>query len=208
VNPVTDAYRAALAAIVGGLLARLLVAWLALYDPDRPAYSAALAADLAATWIEGAQGAAAEAASLYLAALTARAAGVPFGDVGRYGIPAGLVGSSAHGGPLRDLTRLAPLIWFARVRAGATEAAAAEAAAGWLGRLAASEPYRVANTTVARNAVDDPRLTGRMQRATRPGACGFCQEIADRGYSPARAGFAAHTHCQCTATPEIGQIRR
>jgi hypothetical protein len=208
VSPLTVAYRAALGGIVGGLLARLLAAWLALYDDDRPLVSSARVGAIAAPWITGAQLAAADLAALWLAALTAERAGVPLGRVAPYRVPRGLVGTSARGGPIGEVTRLAPVIWWARISAGADRAAAAEAAAGWLGRLAASEPYRAANTTVVRNAVDDPRLTGRMLRETRAGSCSFCTEIADRGFSPARAGFAAHAHCRCTATPEIGPTRR
>jgi hypothetical protein len=208
VSPVTVAYRAALAGITGGLLARLLALWLALYDPDRPLASSARVGEIAATWITGAQRAAADLAALWLALLTAEAAGVPLGRVAPYRVPAGLVGTSARGGPIGDLTRLAPVIWWARFSAGADRALAAEAAAGWLGRLAASEPYRAANQTVVRAAVDDPRLTGRMRREARPGSCSFCTLIAEQGYKPAAAGFAAHAHCRCTATPEIGPARR
>jgi hypothetical protein len=208
VNPLTLAYRAALGGIVGGLLARLLAAWLALYDDDRPLESSARVGAIAAPWISGAQLAAADLAAAWLAALTAEAAGVPFGRVAPYRVPPGLVGTSARGGPMREATRLAPVIWWARLSAGQDRGAAAEAAAGWLGRLAASEPYRAANQTVVRNAVEDPRLTGRMRRETRAGSCSFCSAIADRGYASARAGFPAHAHCRCTATPEIGPTRR
>lgn len=205
-NPLTLVYRDALSAIVGGLVARLLVAWLVLWDPGRPLWSAARAAELAATWTEGAQLAAAEQSAGWLGALTADAWRMPPARIARYGIPAGLVGMSAAGGPLSGLTGLAPAVFWSRLMGGASRADAAAAAAGWLGRIASSEPYRVANAVTAYNARHDPRLTGRSRRETRPGACSFCQMLAERGWTRA-AGFPAHGHCGCTATPEIGSPR-
>ena len=200
----TAAYRATLAASVGGLLARLLVAWLILWNPDRPIWSAARIGELAAPWIEGAQAFAAQQTIGWLAALTADATRTPLAAVLPFGIPPGLIGSSAAGGTIADLTSLIPAIWWARLTAGASREDAAHAAAEWLGRVAGSEPYRAANAVTVWNAARDPRLTGRIRRDARPGACDFCRELARRGYTSARAGFAAHGHCRCTAEPEIG----
>lgn len=202
-NPIDLAYRDALGSITGATLARIAAGWVRLYDPARPLYTSARIAELAEAWIAGAQLAAADLAALYLAALTAQAAGVALADVTPYRVPPGLVGTAYRGGPLAELTRLTPSILWARLKAGQDPDLAAQAAAGWLGRIGASEPYRVANETVDRNAVDDDRLTGRVERITSPGACAFCVMIRDRGYIPANAGFAAHTHCRCTASPEI-----
>ena len=203
----TEHYRDRLAGSTSGLLARLLVAWLVLYDPTRPLWSAARVGELAAPWIGGAQVFAAEETTRWLAALTAQSTRSPLARVAPFVIPAGLIGSSAAGGPLAELTGLAPRVWWARFTAGASREEAAAATAGWLGRLAASEPYRAANATTTFNARHDRRLTGRVRRSTRPGACSFCAELAARGFTSARAGFPAHGHCQCTAQPEIGSTR-
>jgi hypothetical protein len=203
----TEHYRDRLAASTSGLLARLLVAWLVLYDPARPIWSAARVGELAATWIGGAQAFAADETTRWLAALTAQSTRSPLARVAPYAIPAGLIGTSAAGGPLAELTGLAPAVWWSRFTAGATREEAAAATAGWLGRLAASEPYRAANATTLFNARRDRRLTGRTRRDTRPGACSFCLALAARGFTSARAGFPAHGHCGCTAAPEIGSTR-
>jgi hypothetical protein len=191
---------------VSGTLARLLVAWLTIWDPERPLWSAARLGELAATMTGGAQAAAAAQSVRWLAALTADAWGVPVDTITPYRVPGGLVGSSAAGSPLAELTGLAPAVFWSRLTGGAGRLAATAATAAWLGRLAASEPYRAANLTVAHNARTDRRLTGRTRRVTRPGACSFCLELAARGWTPA-AGFAAHGHCGCTAQPEIGTPR-
>lgn len=203
----TAAYRDRLAALVGDALARLLVAWLALYDPDRPIWSAARLGEIAATFTEGAQAAAADETAAWLAAMTAAAAGRPLGTISPYLVPDGIVGRSAAGGTIAALTGLAPAVWWARLVAGRSREDATRSTAEWLGRIIGSEPYRAANATTRFNAIRDPRLTGRMRRETRPGACPFCVELARRGYTPARAGFPAHGHCGCTASPEIGTIR-
>lgn len=198
-----DAYRGRLAGAVNGLLARLAAVWLAVWDPARPLYSAGLAGELTAAWTEDVQGFTAAEAARWLLALSVLA-GRPGGV---YRIPAGLVGSSAAGGRLSDMTRLAPSVWLARVAAGAGAEEAAAAVAGWLARIASSEPYRVANHVTLYAARTDPRLTGRVVRRARPGACPFCTALAERGYSPAAAGFPAHGYCRCTGEPEIGPTR-
>jgi hypothetical protein len=203
----TGLYRDALGALTAGLLARLVVAWLVLWDDEHPVASAARIGDLAAPWITGAQAVAAQTSAAWLAALTADAHRVPPGRVAPFAVPAGLIGTSAAGGPLADMTGLIAAVWWSRLLGGASRADAASAAADWLGRVASSEPYRAANLTVLHNARTDPRLTGRTRREARPGACEFCRELAGRGYRPAAAAFAAHGHCRCTATPEIGTMR-
>ena len=200
----TAAYRATLSASVGGLLARLIIAWLILWNPDRPIWSAARIGELAAPWIEGAQMFAAQQTIGWLAALVADATRTPLGRVAPFRIPPELVGRSAAGGTIAELTGLIPAIWWARLMGGASREDAAHAAAEWLGRVAGSEPYRAANAVTVWNAARDPRLTGRVRRDARAGACAWCRELAERGYTSARAGFAAHGHCRCTAEPEIG----
>jgi hypothetical protein len=207
VNPLTVLYRDRLAASSSSLLARLLTAWLILYDPARPLWSTARLGELVAPWIGGAQAFAAAETTRWLAALTAQATRSPLARVAPYEIPAGLIGSSAAGGPLAELTGLAPAVWWSRFSGGASREGAAAATASWLGRLAASEPYRAANATTTFNARRDRRLTGKTRRDTRPGACSFCLALAARGFTSARAGFPAHGHCGCTATPEIGTTR-
>jgi hypothetical protein len=203
-GPLNDAYRLRVAGAVNGLLARLAAVWLVLWDPRRPLYSAGLAAEVTASWTEGAQEFTAAETARWLLALTVLAGGRPGGP---FRVPAGLVGSSAAGGRLRDMTRLAPSVWFARAAAGAGAEECTAAVVSWLSRLASSEPYRVANHVTLYASRMDPRLTGRVIRRARPGACAFCLALAERGYSPAAAGFPAHGHCHCTAEPEIGHKR-
>lgn len=198
-----DAYRGRLAGAVNGLLARLAAAWLMVWDPRRPLYSAGLAGELTAMWTEDVQGFTAAEAARWLAVLTVLSGGRP----GPYRIPPGLLGSSAAGGKLADMTRLAPSVWLARAAAGATAEECAAAVASWLARIASSEPYRVANRVTLYASRTDPRLTGRTVRRARVGACPFCTALAERGYSPAAAGFPAHGHCRCVAEPEIGPKR-
>jgi hypothetical protein len=93
-------------------------------------------------------------------------------------------------------------VWVLRTAAGQAPETAALASQAWLNRLGVSEPYRVANQTVLRAVQDDDRFTGRVNRQTAPGACGWCAQIRDRGYLPAHAGFAAHANCRCTPEPE------
>ena len=190
---ITARYRANLARGKAGLLALLAALWARMYDPANPA-SVQMIATLAGTFTVRSQAAAVTQARGYLMALTTHQP---------YAIPPGVIGMSASGYTVPALTGLAPLIWAGRLRAGQGQAAAAGAAQSWLSAIAASEPYRAANATVHANAASDPRLTGLVERVTGGGACDFCQSIADQGYQPASADFEAHTHCQCTAAPEV-----
>lgn len=63
----------------------------------------------------------------------------------------------------------------------------------------------VANTyreTIMGSAIADPAARG-WQRVADGKACGFCRMLESRGavYSEARADFAAHDHCGCSAEP-------
>lgn len=196
---ITASYRARLGTSKAGLLALLAALWAKMYDPANPA-SVKMIATLAGTFTVRGQAAAVTQARGYLAAVTASAQGQPAGP---YAIPAGVIGMSDSGHPVTALAGLAPLIYQGRINAGHPAATAAMAAQSWLNRIAASEPYRAANETVTQNAVQDDRLTGLVERVTGGDACSFCQDIADQGYRPADAGFAAHANCQCTAAPEV-----
>lgn len=202
-SPATMAYRAEMSRLVSGLLARQIVATRLLWDRGYPIRSAAQLAALSADWIAGAQLAAAELTRLWLALRTAELYGWPLSAVAPYAIPAGLIGSTAAGLPIGELAGMAPAVYWSRLLGGASPEDAAAYSAAWLGRLASSEPYRVANAVTLGNAERDPRMSGRYWRVTRSGACSFCALIADRGYTEARAGFAAHHNCKCTAEPEI-----
>ncbi len=199
----TSLYRARLGQANTALLARIAALWAATYDPADPAGSIALIATAAASLVTGGQAVAAADAVAYLRALTADAAAEQLAAVDPYAVPAGLVGSTAAGIPMGQLTGLAPGMYRSALAAGGDHAQAASAAYGWLNRVGASEPYRAANTAVHTNAATDDRLTGRVKRITRPSACDFCTRIADRGYIQANAGFKAHAHCGCTASPEV-----
>jgi hypothetical protein len=64
---------------------------------------------------------------------------------------------------------------------------------------------RIANhsrKTVTVSSVADPQARG-WQRITSGGSCGFCEMLASRGaiYTTKTADFAAHDHCNCSATP-------
>jgi hypothetical protein len=141
--------------------------------------------------------AAATEARGYLVALNAQAWGIPVAQVEPFAMPAGLVGSSAAGVPLDQITGIAPLAYWRRVGPVLDSPEGLEAARNWLERVAASEPPRVANATVLNAVANDPRLAVRYRRETAPDACEFCQAIADRGYVAYRVGitFAAHAHC-------------
>jgi hypothetical protein len=96
-----------------------------------------------------------------------------------------------------------PAVYFNRVGQGLGPEMAATSTLSFLNNAAASEPYRIANQTIVRNATSDDRYSGRVRRMTRSNACEFCVLIADRGYIPSHAGFQAHAHCRCTPEPEI-----
>lgn len=200
---VTALYRQRLAAITAQAMLRNGTIWLQQFDLARPLITLRTVSTATGGWITAAQGDAAAEAAAYLTALTAVKSGLTPADVGAFTVPPGLAGSSAAGMSVVELAGLAPRVYWARISGGALAEDAARAASEWLNRIAASEPYRAANETATWNAVNDDRLTGRMQRITRPDACPFCTLIADRGYIPASAGFAAHAHCRCTPEPEI-----
>jgi hypothetical protein len=198
----TQVYRQRMTLLQAGVLLWLASAWQQQYDRAQPLGSLSLLGQASARAVAGAQQAAALEAAAWLRALTARAAGATLSDIPPYRVPP-VAGSSAAGIPLSQLTGLAPAVYLSRLAGGASEDEAARASAAWLGRVAASEPYRAANTTVYDNARSDQRLTGRARRQTRPGACAFCADIAARGFTGAGTEFRAHAHCRCIAEPEI-----
>jgi hypothetical protein len=200
---VTALYRARLSTATAGLLLRVGGAWQALFDPTDPSASLARIGTTVGTWVTGAQAAAVAETLTYLRALYAADTGLPLAAVGPFTSPGGLVGSAANGATVMALTGQAPAVYSARKGSGWSDSAAGLSSLSWLNRVAASEPYRVANTATMANAADDDRFTGRVVRITRAGCCDFCADIADRGYIPANAGFAAHHNCRCTPSPEI-----
>lgn len=80
-------------------------------------------------------------------------------------------------------------------------------------QLEVARPNR--DTTLA-NRRKDPSASG-WRRIARPGACGFCRMLADRGgvYREKTAYFASHEACHCVAQPvfstddtiEVGAIQ-
>lgn len=139
----------------------------------------------------------------YLRGLTAEAAGTSLAATAPYAAPAGVTGFTHSGAPVGSLLGIAPRVYRERIAQGWEPPEAAASARALLDAVAVSEPYRAANETVVRNAAEDERLTGRVNRVPEPDACQWCVTIADRGYVIATAGFAAHAHCRCTASPEI-----
>lgn len=202
-NQVTAAYRARLLMQRAGLMVLIRALFQALYNPDRPIGSLRQVGAIAGQAITQAQAAAIVTAQGYLQGVTAASWGQPLTAVSPYEAPAGMVGSSASGHPLAGMAALAPAMWQRATDAGRSEREAQESAVGWLNRLGASEPYRVANATVLDAARNDDRLTGRFIRVTQPGACKWCILIHDRGYTEAAVGFAAHANCRCTPGPEV-----
>lgn len=203
-DAVTRFYRARLATANAGLLAAIDRLWNQLFDPNDPDGSLARIGAAVGIWTTAGQAAAATETVQYLASLYAASTGAAYAEVAPFAVPEGLVGSAAATGrTVVDMARLAPAVYGARRTAGHDPELAAASAQSWLNRLGASEPYRVANTTIMHNAMSDGRLSGRVVRLTRPGACAFCVLIADRGYIPANAGFAAHANCRCSPSPEV-----
>ena len=214
-TPVDDLYRSRLSTANAGVLTRVREAGARflpdLADPDTVEVDLdALAAALAAlgtatgTLTTAAQVAFVEETRQYLRALIAQHTGAPLGEVAEFAAPAGLVGVAANGAPVEAVARGGAVTVFRdRLGRGLSAAEATASAMAWLARIAGSEPYRAANVTTLHAAQDDDRLTGRVTRLTRGEACDFCIEIAGSGYIPATAGFDAHAHCRCTASPEI-----
>jgi len=201
--PVVALYRGRLAAVEARNLVQLARLWQA-FDPALPLPTLAAVGAPAAVLVTVAQAAFMAEALVYLQSLYAAASGAPLAGVAPFTAPAGVTGWTAAGAPVPALTTFAPSVYAARLATGRfTEAEAAESALAYLRSLVVSEPYRAANETVLFNARADGRLTGRVNRVTEPGACPFCLLIADRGYIPEHAGFAAHRNCRCTAAPEV-----
>ncbi len=200
---VTTLYRGRLATGNAELLARVGAMWARAFDPADPSGSLARIGAIVGTWTTGAQAGAATETANYLAALYSAATGIPYGAVAVFAVPAGLVGSAADGGTVMGLTGQAPAVYWARKGSGQSDRMAADASRAWLNRVAGSEPFRAANATTMHNADVDDRFSGRVVRITSAGACAFCTTIADRGYIPSHAGFAAHANCRCVASPEI-----
>jgi hypothetical protein len=198
-------YRRRLSGANARLLARIQVVFARLFDPGDPNTSLAAVGAVVAGWVAAGQAGFGQETANYLRALVAQAMGVRPDLVDPFPVPDGLVGVMDSGAPLTSLSESAPATYWARIGAGLGEAVAAQAAQAWLNSVAGSEPFRVANATTTGNAEADPRFTGRVIRLTRPGACEFCRTIADRGYIPAHAGFAAHRNCHCTPSPEISK---
>ena len=196
-------YRGRLATGNAALLARIQVAWGMLFDPANPQTSIARIAGVVAAWTTAAQAGAAGETTAYLRAQLAAAEAVAPAEVPPLSVPTGLVGVADSGESLGSLCATAVPVYWNRIGRGLGDTVAANSAQSYLNRVAASEPYRAANATAVHNADEDERFTGRVTRLTRAGACDFCVTIADRGYIPAHAGFAAHANCRCTASPEI-----
>src|SRR5215831_600075 len=189
---VTRLYRAHLHSGNAGLLALLAGLWAKMFDPAQPMASLRQLGALAGPFITQGQASSVTQARSYLAALTTQATGQR--RPAPYQVAPGVIGTSASGHSIMALASLAPAVYMARLSAGQPEAMAAAGSQAWLNRLAASEPYRAANAQVHHSAGADPRLTGQVERITSPGACEFCTGIADEGYTPAAADFAAHAN--------------
>jgi hypothetical protein len=130
------------------------------------------------------------------------------GTPAEFSIPDGLATLSASGNPIMAVAAMAVSLYWRRRELGDTHDSAMLRSRAVLANLASSEPYRAFNAVVVHNAARSGRFSGRVVRVTRPGACPFCQQIAQRGYWPLGSdpGFAAHAYCQCTASPETRTI--
>lgn len=81
----------------------------------------------------------------------------------------------------------------------------ADVAAKTLVNLSGETTRHVLNSgrkTVVETTKSDPQARG-WQRDIGPGACDFCEMLANRGavYSESTADFQAHKHCACVAMP-------
>ena len=202
-SAVTGFYRARLATGNAALLTRVGNLWQAMFDPKDVNGSVSRISGVVSGWVTGAQAGAQAETLAYLRGLYSATTGRPYPSVGPFRPAPGLVGSAADGTTVGRVTGVTPSVYWARKGSGLSDQMAAESALAWLNRLASSEPYRVANETTMWSASNDDRFTGRVIRLTRSNACAFCVQIADRGYLPSHAGFAAHAHCHCTPGPEV-----
>ena len=202
-SPVTALYAGRLARANSATLASVAALWRKLFNPDAPGPSlAAIALRVGALVTIGQAGAVAESLT-FLRGLTASATGAQLSQVAPFAVPPGLIGTGVSGAPIGPVAGLAPGLYAQRLREGWPPELAAGSARSWLDGLAASEPYRAANTTVTHNAATDTRLTERIDRVLEANACDWCKLISDRGYTRAHAGFAAHRFCRCVAAPEV-----
>lgn len=94
----------------------------------------------------------------------------------------------------RDMTRRA--IAGGRLAEAAMQTALVRTS-GTLGRLVLAG----GRETIALTADADPRAAG-YERVLSPGACDFCQSIANEGTT--NGDFAAHDHCACGAAVVFG----
>jgi len=199
---VTATYRVRLAELITRQSRALAALW-AMINPDDPVTSLTAIGTSAAPLIAAGQVAAIAESLGYMTGLVAAASGVPVTDVAPFTLIPGIAGFTASGAPVGALTGFTPRLFEQRRAAGHSQQEALTSARALLDSVNVSEPYRAANQTILGNAGTDDRLTGRVNRIPEPDACDFCQLIADRGYVPATAGFAAHAWCRCTASPEI-----
>ena len=202
-SEVTNLYRARLSANNAQILAQTQALFVRLFDPRDPAGSLRPFGAYLGRLITQGQYANALEATTYLRALVAQATGLPLDAIDPFDIPPNLVGTVMNGSTTVGYCNQAPAVYFNRIGQGQSPEMAATSTLAWANMTAGSEPWRVANGTVNHNATSDRRYTGRCNRITRASACEFCTLIADRGYIPSHADFAAHHNCHCTAEPEI-----
>lgn len=203
-HPLTELHRTRMAALRAGLLLWVQSLWREHFNEEQATETLTAIGAAVGARVTQAQAVAVSETQDWLRALIAAATGLPVAEVAPFTAGLDLVGSAAAlNQTVPGLTRMAPAVYAARVGAGQDRAAAADSSLAWLNRVAASEPYRVANQATLTASVDDERLTGRVVRVTAADPCEFCAEIADRGYLSAHADFEAHNHCRCSAEPEI-----
>lgn len=196
-SALTNLWRLRLASRQVLLLAKLRRILVTTFRPGDVDGSMNLLAPAASQWITAAQAAAQTDTLLYLTHL------VESGEL-LLASAEGLVGVDAVGRPLGELVEMGGSMFKQRAGAGMDVAANTTGLLRYLNSIGSTEPYRTANGTVLSAADSNPRyMTGRINRITRAGCCDFCANIADRGYSPASAGFQAHRNCHCMAGPEV-----
>lgn len=104
----------------------------------------------------------------------------------------------------RPADPVAPQIVQSRTRFGAQHLFTLnqEQTLAFLGTALTEYALQPGRDTITQNTMRDPRAAG-WERSVSANACDFCVMLSGRGgvYKEATAGFAAHGHCNCTASP-------
>lgn len=193
----TGLFRRRLSALRALLLLWLVGMFNTMFDPEAPLETLLPITAGVAGQVEAAHAFTVDEAAAYLSGLAGRRVAVTAGIAER-------VGRNDNGVPLDEVTKAAVGVYVNRVEDGRTAVEAEAAAQAYLNRIAATEPYRMANETLMATARSSDRFTGRWRRIPNPGACPACVALANRGWSAYDdVAMPAHPNCGCTIEPEV-----